>query len=279
MSNTATPFLFRATGWPMLIAGLSLLALYPIANYWLPDGTVPGGEVSLYLAASLGAAACAWAVSLLATDKVEAMALASSAGFALLSAMRLFAYGNNGEMGQLVGATTLVEAIFFAWLSVLFLNLVTLQELAEVGPRPQTIGQRFQHQWISFRHLPTWVQAWIMVLLMPVNLAALFFPLSGVALWVTLSFVFILVTNCSLLWMQSRLSRVMGLPHLVVWIPLEVYLLVQLTSNPNLSAAEFTLAAVVAIVNAISIAFDLWDAYRWLKGDRGFEWPGELATI
>ncbi len=131
-----TPFLFRATGWPLLLLGLTLLAAYPFALWLTPSETVPGGEVSLYLAASFGAALCAWAVALLSTDKVIPLALASATGLALMSAMRLLAYGLDGQMVELAGVTTLLEGIFFAWLSVLFLTLVTQQELAQAGPRP-----------------------------------------------------------------------------------------------------------------------------------------------
>ncbi len=53
--------------------------------------------------------------------------------------------------------------------------------------------------------------------------------------------------------------------------------MVQLVSNASLTQAEFLLALVVAIINGISIAFDGWDAYRWLHGDRKFEWPAEHA--
>ncbi|PAV24548.1 hypothetical protein CF392_15685 [Tamilnaduibacter salinus] len=64
----------------------------------------------------------------------------------------------------------------------------------------------------------------------------------------------------------------MSLPHLIAWIPLEAYLLVRLTTTGYVDATETSLAALLLIINGISLVFDTVDSIRWCRGER--EVPG-----
>ena len=61
--------------------------------------------------------------------------------------------------------------------------------------------------------------------------------------------------------------KLLGLPHIFMWGPLVVYLLV-LARRPTTRGAPRWIALVVAGVLSISLAFDIVDVIRWLLGER-----------
>jgi len=67
----------------------------------------------------------------------------------------------------------------------------------------------------------------------------------------------------------------MSIPHLIGWIPLQVYLLLRLSSDlagPQLGASSgvvFYWAVALFVVNMVSLPFDVRDSWRWVKGQRG----------
>lgn len=124
--------------------------------------------------------------------------------------------------------------------------------------------------WASFMRLPLWVKLWMVLWLMPVNLASLWFwgqgaPVSAaiVALLANLGMAF----NLPIVVMDRGLGKAMALPHLVFWTPLVILIAVGLMSDGGTEWYRQYLY-LLAATNLISLAFDYKDALDWLRGDR-----------
>ena len=116
-------------------------------------------------------------------------------------------------------------------------------------------------------NLPLWVQLWVVVWLMPVNVATLFFtdwtygPLvAGLAN-------FGMILNIPIIFYDRGISKLMALPHLLLWTPLVVICAVALTGNTDLGGAR-PFIWVLMVTNIISLIFDYPDFLKWLRGDR-----------
>ena len=130
---------------------------------------------------------------------------------------------------------------------------------------------RLTRIWQSYLSLPTWVQIWVGMILVPAN--ALPFVLldtwSGRA--GALAATVVVATNLPIMWQAQGMSRAMSLPHLLAWIPLEIALVLRLSGEvggPPPATAEIALIGVLLVINGISLVFDLLDSWRWLKGQR-----------
>jgi len=66
---------------------------------------------------------------------------------------------------------------------------------------------------------------------------------------------------------QIGIVRLLGLPHIVVWTPLAVYLAWRLR-NRALPGPPRAAMAVLLVSIAISLVFDYRDVALWLAGDR-----------
>lgn len=86
-----------------------------------------------------------------------------------------------------------------------------------------------------------------------------------------LAALFVVATNAPIMWAAPGMSRAMSLPHLLVWIPLEVVLALRLSGALGAvlpTEAEIALAILLLIVNGVSLVFDMLDSWRWLRGER-----------
>ncbi len=61
--------------------------------------------------------------------------------------------------------------------------------------------------------------------------------------------------------------KLLGLPHIVIWGPLVVYLAV-LVRRPSTRIWPRWIACVVAATLSISLVFDIVDVLRWVLGER-----------
>lgn len=119
----------------------------------------------------------------------------------------------------------------------------------------------------SMAGLPLWVQVWLPVLFMT-NMASLMFLDSHVGRYTAVAFTFVAMTNVPISFVQGGLTRLLSFPHLV-WIPLVIYLVGQLWGASPLHPGPLrTYALVVVAVNSVSLAFDLVEAARWVRGGR-----------
>jgi hypothetical protein len=132
--------------------------------------------------------------------------------------------------------------------------------------------------WRSYRCLPFWVQIWVGGILVPVNAAAFALNDTPSGYWAAWAAAFVVATNVPIMWVEQGMSKLMSLPHLVAWIPLQAFLLGRLLGYIDmtpLSKVEIIFATALAIVNGISIAFDVVDSVKWWRGDR--QVTGRLA--
>ncbi|MCF6272958.1 MAG: hypothetical protein L3J37_07165 [Rhodobacteraceae bacterium] len=119
--------------------------------------------------------------------------------------------------------------------------------------------------WRSYRALPLWVQIWVLGILMPVNLAALFFMGQPGGVWVAVLAIGAMLPNIGILVFERGLSKMMAFPHLLPWSGLIIWLLVAM---PQGSAAYGVYLWVLIVVNGISLGFDFPDGVKWWRGDR-----------
>ena len=128
----------------------------------------------------------------------------------------------------------------------------------------------FLEVWQSFRRLPVWVQLWVAVWLMPVNLVGLAFigaEMAPQAVLVTSLAILGMLFNIPIMLYWRGLSKAMSLPHLVFWIPL-TFVLIGLLGSQALSGSYLTYVWVLFLTNSLSLVFDIKDSVDWVRGDR-----------
>ena len=122
--------------------------------------------------------------------------------------------------------------------------------------------------WRSFRRLPMWVQVWVGLILVPVNLAPLLFAGAPYALWIALLSIGGMTPNLPIMLIERGLSKRMALPHLVIWLPLVVFLGWILVHVDGLDRSYRLMLTILLAVDLVSLGFDIPDALKWLRGER-----------
>jgi type VI protein secretion system component VasK len=121
--------------------------------------------------------------------------------------------------------------------------------------------------------LPVWVKLWL-TLLNLVFLAApacLPWPQAGIVLLAYAATGPLLLAFA--VW-SGGLTRVMGLAHLIAWVPLLVWLMLRWPSMAGPGATPYLV--VLTVVVLVCLVLDLWDLWRWARGDRaviGLSYP------
>ncbi len=123
--------------------------------------------------------------------------------------------------------------------------------------------------WHSFRRLPVWVQLWVSLILVPVNLMPLAFLEAPQGMLVATLSVGGMAPNLLIMLRDRGFSRAMALPHLVFWVPLVFVISGLLSGAESLPGTYRQLLMVLLAVDLVSLAFDFPDAWKWWKGDRG----------
>ncbi|WP_414433074.1 hypothetical protein [Alcanivorax sp. IL2] len=125
--------------------------------------------------------------------------------------------------------------------------------------------------WRSLRSLPAWVQIWVVGILVPVNVLPFFLLDTRVGMAAALAALFVAATNGPLMWIYRGMNKVLSIPHLIAWAPLEIYLLMLLADSGFRAEAgdvELGLAVLLLTINGISLVFDVIDSAKWMAGDR-----------
>ena len=131
----------------------------------------------------------------------------------------------------------------------------------------QSGGMIFVDMWKSVRALPFWVQIWVVVILVPVNFAALLFWDAAYGRLVGFLAAFAVLVNVVPLFRDRGFSKAMALSHVVLWIPL-VALIVWLLWQGGVVGGYVWFLWLLLLVDGISLAFDIPDAWKWWQGDR-----------
>ncbi len=121
--------------------------------------------------------------------------------------------------------------------------------------------------WRSFRALPLWVQVWVGLILVPVNMASILFVFHPAGLLIAALAIGGMTPNLFIMIKERGLSKAMALPHLLIWTPLVFILLTNLDS-PWVQGRYQTYIWLLLVVDLTSLAFDFPDAWKWWKGDR-----------
>lgn len=127
--------------------------------------------------------------------------------------------------------------------------------------------------WRSLRALPLPVQAWVFVILVPVNLATLAFLSEPHGTLVALLAVGGLVLGSVIMFWCRGFSRLISLGHLVTWSPLVVFLVLRAPAGGD---GYSVFLVLLLVVNVISLVFDVSDIWRWWRGERNV--PGHAET-
>ena len=118
--------------------------------------------------------------------------------------------------------------------------------------------------WQSFAVLPLWVKLWV-GLLSTVNMASLVFvsqPSGG--LIAALVFAGISLSMVAAIY-KGGLSRLVGLGHIIAWVPL---VLILVFTPPLATGAYSAYLTLLLVINTVSLVFDINDFRLWLAGDR-----------
>jgi len=122
--------------------------------------------------------------------------------------------------------------------------------------------------WRSFRALPTWVQVWVALILVPVNVASLWFLGETNALMIAVLAIGAMALNGVIMMYERGFSRAMALPHVVIWVPLVVWLLSMLLGG-EVGGGFAGYLWMLLVIDTISLGFDFRDARDWFRGSRG----------
>jgi hypothetical protein len=121
---------------------------------------------------------------------------------------------------------------------------------------------------------PQWVRYWVMWMGI-INMAAVLFLLrwkDGGIRWGYLEAVIVLAVLVPMAffmdWLFGQVGyvRLLGLPHIVLWTPLAIYLWFRLAKHPSNSVFGIYLRVLLATI-VVSLAFDYTDVVRYLLGD------------
>jgi len=119
--------------------------------------------------------------------------------------------------------------------------------------------------WGSFRAMPVWVQIWVAVVLVPVNMASLVFINQPFGLWIAFLANIAMMLNLPVMIYDRGFSKLMALPHLLPWTVLVGILLF---ARPEATGVYSAYLWLLLATNTLSLIFDYPDAAKWLRGDR-----------
>jgi hypothetical protein len=121
--------------------------------------------------------------------------------------------------------------------------------------------------WRSFRALPLWVQFWVAVILMPVNMIAAIFYTAPNGLLIAVMAIGAMALNGIVMLIERGFSKSMALPHVLIWTPM-VVLIGWMLQSGAVDGIYAQFLWILLVVDLISLAFDYKDTRDWFRGDR-----------
>lgn len=169
---------------------------------------------------------------------------------------------------------TLVAGIGLAQLWFLFEAEENTDQHFSTGDEIPDTFDRLQAVGFSWMRMKTWIKIWLFAL-NAVFLFALFYWPSELAQIVLAAYFASAPLLLAFVIAQRGLTRLLGIAHLIPWLPLLVYLVLRLTSDmagiqvtPESGSGLFAYTVVLTLSVAACLAFDFYDLVRWLRGDR-----------
>lgn len=132
---------------------------------------------------------------------------------------------------------------------------------------------RIGQSWLGMK---TWIKVWLFGLNAVFIAGIAFLDRGHLSQWILLAYVASGPYLFAFMVAQKGLSRVLGVAHIVPWTALLALALVRIgtdsTLGPQISlAGDFSYALYLYVLVAaliFSLAFDYYDLYRWIRGDR-----------
>ncbi len=128
----------------------------------------------------------------------------------------------------------------------------------------------FSDIWQSFLALPMWVRIWTFLILVPINVASIWFIGQPGSVLIASIAIAGIAFNAIPLWFERGFTNTMAIPHVIFWVPLVIILIAYLTGSKTILGEElyeeyrYFLVALL-ICNIISLAFDIPDAITWFR--------------
>ncbi len=142
---------------------------------------------------------------------------------------------------------------------------------ADSLPDHLPVAKAIAASWVSMK---PWVRYWLFAL-NAVFLASVFILPDSLARYTLMAYAASGPWLLAIMLYQRGLTRLLGMAHLVPWVPLLVYLAARLTSNmagTQLSFAatpvHWAYAALLMCVLGGCLAIDAVDVWRWIHGER-----------
>jgi len=142
------------------------------------------------------------------------------------------------------------------------------------GLRGRALWRRIGHSWLS---LPLWVKIWLFALNAVFLLSPAFLPWDAARV-VLIAYVASGPLLGAFAVFEGGLTRAMGLAHLVPWVPMLVWLTIWIGSSEAHGLA-LGYAALLACITTICLAFDVYDLWRWARGEREILSASTTATL
>lgn len=184
----------------------------------------------------------------------------------------------SGQLATLVVATGvlglgLAQVWYLAEMTDAGINIVPSAAPTDKDLLPPNLA-RARAVGASWKSMHRWVQLWLFAL-NGLFLGAIAFLPEALARIILAAYVasgpLLAVT---MIW-QRGLTRVLGLAHLVPWVPLAVYLALRLTSDVagpiiawEASPVLFSYAVILLSALMVCLALDIYDCWRWWRGER-----------
>jgi len=144
-------------------------------------------------------------------------------------------------------------------------------EVGEALGNQSSVWHEIGRSWMSMK---TWVKLWLFFLNF-VFLLALAFVRDPIGRWTFAAYAAAGPLLMVFMIRQRGLTRLLGLAHIIPWVPLLVYLSLRMTSHlvgPMLTKEEdpllFSYVILVLASAGACLALDFYDVYRWLRGER-----------
>lgn len=117
--------------------------------------------------------------------------------------------------------------------------------------------------------LPQWVQFWLNILLFGAFIlpfALFFWKQTRLAALLTLIASVTAGVTIMLMYERFGMVRLLGLPHVILWTPIVIYL-IAVSRRAGLAALPKWILSLVALIITISLVFDYYDVIRYFLGD------------
>jgi hypothetical protein len=122
--------------------------------------------------------------------------------------------------------------------------------------------------------MKTWIKIWLFLLNSLFLVAIFFLPEPTARLTLTAYVASGPLLAAMMIW-QRGLTRLLGLAHLIPWLPLAGYIALRLTSDvagPMITRVAaptlYSYLVVLLIAIVICLVLDLYDWWRWWRGER-----------